>query len=69
MFTSRLLVSFACILLLSTTDITVAVANSDPEVSQELTTLYRASRKVISVNQKHINDASIGDKGLSGEAG
>ncbi|MGF1741381.1 DUF3365 domain-containing protein [Vibrio profundum] len=67
MFTSRLLGSFTCILLLFTTDITVAVANSDPEVSQELTTLYRASRKVISVNQKHINDASIGDKGLSGE--
>lgn len=35
------------------------------EVSEELTTIFRAARKVISVNQNIINDASIGDKGLS----
>ncbi|WDE06432.1 DUF3365 domain-containing protein [Thalassomonas viridans] len=37
------------------------------EISEELTTLYRAARKVISDNQGHINNAAIGDKGLSGK--
>jgi len=36
-------------------------------LSGELTTLFRAARKVISVNQKHINDSAIGDKGLSAD--
>jgi len=40
----------------------------DVATSQSLTTLFRASRKVISVNQKLINDASKGDKGLGGSA-
>ena len=42
-------------------------AATNVEISEELTTLYRAARKVISDNQGHINDANIGDKGLSGE--
>ncbi|OUS31137.1 hypothetical protein A9Q99_04805 [Gammaproteobacteria bacterium 45_16_T64] len=44
------------------------VADEKEALSGELTTLYRAARKVISVNQKHINDSSIGDKGLSADA-
>ncbi|WDE00093.1 Tll0287-like domain-containing protein [Thalassomonas actiniarum] len=42
-------------------------AATNVEISEELTTLYRAARKVISDNQGHINNAAIGDKGLSGE--
>lgn len=38
----------------------------DVATSKSLTTLFRASRKVISENQGLINDASKGDKGLSG---
>lgn len=45
----------------------VSLAQSKSELSEELTTLYRAARKVISENQAHINDASIGDKGLSAD--
>ncbi len=36
--------------------------------SQEIVTLFRAARKVISDNQAHINDATKGDKGLSAAA-
>jgi len=43
-------------------------AQSQDGISEELTSLYRAARKVISVNQGHINNADIGDKGLSGGA-
>lgn len=45
----------------------IAIAKSQDTISQELTTLYRAARKVISDNQGHINKAELGDKGLSGE--
>lgn len=37
------------------------------EIGTEITTMYRAARAVIGKNQKHINDASVGDKGLSAE--
>ena len=46
----------------------LALANSKFQTSSELTTLYRAARKVISQNQAHINKPDIGDKGLSGKA-
>ena len=46
----------------------LALASSNVQLSSELTTLYRAARKVISDNQAHINKADIGDKGLSGDA-
>ena len=38
------------------------------EVSVQMTTLFRAARAVISKNQSVINDATKGDKGLSGDA-
>jgi hypothetical protein len=44
-----------------------SIAHIQEGVSSELTTLYRAARKVISDNQGQINRADIGDKGLSGE--
>lgn len=47
---------------------TSSFAYSNESISQELTTLYRAARKVISDNQSHINNAELGDKGLSGKA-
>ncbi|MCJ8273951.1 MAG: DUF3365 domain-containing protein [Psychrosphaera sp.] len=45
----------------------VAMAQSHSDIANELTTIFRAARKVVSVNQGHINDASIGDKGLSAD--
>ena len=45
-----------------------SAANENPELAADLSTFFRAARKVISKNQKHINDANIGDKGLSGES-
>lgn len=44
----------------------IAIASSDAETAENITTLYRAARAVISKNQANINDASKGDKGLSG---
>ncbi|NRB43073.1 MAG: DUF3365 domain-containing protein [Pseudomonadales bacterium] len=46
---------------------TLSYALSEDNISEELTSLYRAARKVVSVNQGHINKIDIGDKGLSGE--
>ena len=45
-----------------------ATLADDIATSESLTTLFRASRKVISVNQGLINDASKGNKGLDGKA-
>lgn len=45
-----------------------AYAESDEEVAVSLASLLRASRAVISKNQKHINDPDVGDKGLSSSA-
>lgn len=36
-------------------------------IGTEITTIYRAARGVVAKNQKLINDASKGDKGLSGD--
>jgi hypothetical protein len=42
-------------------------ASSDEAVANEIATMFRAARKVISEQQDLINDASKGDKGLSPE--
>ncbi len=42
-----------------------AAAATDEEIAVSLASLLRASRAVISKNQKHINDPKVGDKGLS----
>jgi len=44
------------------------VMADNAETAHNLATLFRAARKVVSVNQDHINDASVGDKGLSADA-
>jgi hypothetical protein len=48
----------------------VVALSSDEKaaIGTEITTIYRAARGVIAKSQKHINDASIGDKGLSADA-
>lgn len=56
---------FCCSLFIIFSDL--AIAKSNTEISTELTSIFRAARKVISVNQAHINDASVGDKGLSAD--
>jgi len=45
-----------------------ATLADDVATSESLTTLFRASRKVISINQNLINDASKGHKGLDGKS-
>lgn len=45
----------------------LAIAADEEAVGKELTTLFRAGRKVISDHQELINDASKGDKGLSAD--
>ncbi|EPJ55862.1 MAG: hypothetical protein OFPI_02420 [Osedax symbiont Rs2] len=62
---NRFICSLFCIVMIMP-DLSYAL--SQDTVSEELTSLYRAARKVISVNQGHINKVDIGDKGLSGEA-
>lgn len=44
-----------------------ALAADNEALGKELTTLFRAARKVISDNQDLINDASKGNKGLPGD--
>jgi hypothetical protein len=56
---------FLCSLLVLVADFSQAKSNT--EISTELTTIFRAARKVISVNQAHINDPATGDKGLSAD--
>jgi hypothetical protein len=43
-------------------------ADEKAAIGTEITTIYRAARGVIAKSQKHINDASKGDKGLSADA-
>lgn len=45
-----------------------AATHEQEKTAQEVASLFRAARKVISDNQALINDAEKGDKGLGGEA-
>ena len=58
---------FSAILLsgLGTTSAPSFAAETDEAIAVSLATMLRASRAVISKNQKHINDPKVGDKGLS----
>ena len=47
---------------------TARAADDLEQVALNLVTLLRSARAVISDNQGHINDASLGDKGLTGAA-
>ena len=62
----RCFLSTICIFSVFFADLALSASNF--ETSSELTTLYRAARKVISDNQALINTADVADKGLSGEA-
>ena len=64
MNTKRCLCALFCLTMIMPE---LSFAQSQDNISQELTSLYRAARKVISDNQGHINTANIGDKGLSGK--
>ncbi|MBL4905962.1 MAG: DUF3365 domain-containing protein [Sneathiella sp.] len=64
------LMFFSCLLamVLNMAPITVsfgATAATNEEIALNLATLLRSARAVISDNQKKINDASLGDKGLT----
>lgn len=59
----------ACLIAAPLLFAVAARAEDTPEaIALNLAMLLRASRKVISDNQAKINDASIGDKGLSADA-
>ena len=65
-------VTLAVLLTVSISALSGAAASvgSDADkakLSQEITTLFRSARAVISKNQKHINNPELGDKGLSAE--
>ncbi len=45
----------------------VAIADTQANIASELTSIFRAARLVVSSNQSHINDALIGDKGMSAD--
>lgn len=59
---------FTCILTTSLllSGANTAVASDDENTAENMTTLFRAARAVISSNQAHINDASKGNKDLTG---
>ena len=57
------LIVFALSLFISAGNI--ALAESKKDIAESMATFLRSARAVISKNQKHINDASKGDKGLS----
>jgi Protein of unknown function (DUF3365) len=59
---------FFFILVVGFSGSSVRAVSSNAEMSVDLTTLYRSARKVISDNQELINDASKGDKRLSGDS-
>jgi hypothetical protein len=42
-------------------------ASSNEEIAVSLATLLRSSRAVISKNQKHINNSTVGDKGITAD--
>ncbi len=63
-----LLLFIVSIPIITSFSMPVAIADEKEVLSKELSTLYRSARRVISVNQKHINDPTIGDKGLSAKA-
>jgi len=68
-FQSRWVVLLASISALIFVDLTAFADSEDDKAmrADEIATLFRASRAVISQNQAHINDSDIGDKGLSGD--
>lgn len=61
---TNLLLTLALAVAMPTT--TVLAASTQEKAAQEVATLFRAARKVLSDNQALINDAEKGDKGLSG---
>ncbi len=52
-------------LAIATPATSVLAASAQEKAAQEIATLFRAARKVLSDNQTLINDAEKGDKGLS----
>ncbi len=64
----QILLFIFLVISISTFSTPIVMADEKEVLSKELSTLFRSARKVISVNQKHINDPAIGDKGLSAEA-
>lgn len=54
-------------LLVPTTGVFAASAEENKDLALDVATLFRAARGAISANQALINDASKGDKGLTGD--
>lgn len=55
------------LLILAPSQLIAGSDSDDAAIANSLANMLRAARQVISSNQAHINDASIGDKGLTGE--
>ncbi|MBV8654384.1 MAG: hypothetical protein JO255_23185, partial [Alphaproteobacteria bacterium] len=66
----RLLAAALGVVALAMAGIGLAAPASDDDalIAKSLADMLRAGRTVISTNQSRINDPTLGDKGLSGEA-
>ncbi len=62
-----LLSSVALVMLVYFGSAFATVQSGEEELAKDLATLFRSARAVISSNQKLINDASLGDKGLTAD--
>ncbi len=61
------LVAALCIPLLTTSGSAVSAAEDNEAIALSMATLLRSARAVISNKQKHINDASVGHKGVTAD--
>ena len=61
------LVAALCVPLLTTSGSAVSAAEDNEAIALSLATLLRSARAVISHKQKHINDASVGHKGVTAD--
>jgi hypothetical protein len=61
------LVAVFCVSLLTVPAPAVWAADDNEAIALSMATLLRSARAVISNKQKHINDASVGDKGVTAE--
>ena len=61
------LVAALCVPLLATSGSAISATEDNEAIALSLATLLRSARAVISQQQKHINDASVGHKGVTAD--
>lgn len=66
-FMSYGLVAVLCVPLLAMSGSAVSAAEDNEAIAKSMAALLRSARAVISSKQKHINDASVGHKGVTAD--